>query len=111
MTELAITSVSLDRSSPWRAHYVWVDEEANVQHRRDIVVGWAAVGDELLPVRVEPMTGRGLLVGTDRDPDNDYLVGVIPASDSWEDLPGMDEHVRALIRSALDEVETGDDDE
>jgi hypothetical protein len=101
-----ITAVSIDRACPWRAHYVWT-QNANVQHRRAEVVGWAATGHDLWPIRVEPTTGRGVLVGSELDEDRELLVGVLLASESWEDMPGIDEHVRAMIRADL-EV---DDDE
>jgi hypothetical protein len=96
-----ISAVSIDRACPWRATYVYL-EGREVEHRTDVIVGWASVGLDLLPVRIDPTNGRGLLVGGPTDPQAEHLAAVHVAGDSWEDLPGMDEHVRALIRAEME---------
>lgn len=107
MSNQQISSVSIDRACPWRAFYVWM-EDGEVQQRRDNVVGWAAVGLVLFPVRIDPTSGQGVLIGSAHDKDAECLMGVLGAGESWEDLPGADERVRAMV---LAEVESGDAEE
>lgn len=97
----AITSVSLDRACPWRATYVWM-EGREVEDRTDVIVGWASVGLDLLPVRIDPTNGRGVLVGGPTDPHAEHLVAVHVAGEDWRDREGIDEHVRALIHAEME---------
>lgn len=86
-----------DRS--WRSWCGWVpdDDEPGLRVRKDWVIGWACVGSESFPVRVAPQTGRSIVVGPALDPDRDALLAVLTAGESWQELPGMDERIRAKI--------------
>lgn len=89
----------------WRATYGHVDDDEPGGFRVDryAVIGWAARGPDVWPVRVEAVTGRGVLVGSALDPDRDALLAVLTAGESWEDVvPDADERVRAIIRAHIE---------
>ncbi len=82
-------------------------------HRKDEVIGWAAMGEHVYGVRVETLTGKGVLVGSELDPDREHLMAVLTAGRDLADVPGADERVRAKVLAGLevddDLVKTGGD--
>jgi len=92
----SITGVVLSVTSH-RAHYGYM-ESGDFVHRRWPVLGWAARGPTLYPVRVEDVTGRGVLVGTDADPLADHFLGVLMAGAGLEELGDeVDIRIRKMI--------------
>lgn len=85
-----------------RAWYFRLDGR-QVNYDKHCVIGWAAVGMDVWPVRVEATSGRGVLVGSPWDPDRDRLLAIGQPNDGWEQLPGVDEKIRALIRADTEE--------
>lgn len=96
-----ITALGMaDRSL--RAHYCYLNSDGEVVHRKDNVYGWGALGEELYPVRVEALTGRGVLVGSRLDPDQEHLMAVLTAGEDLADVPGVDARIRQMV---LEDVE------
>ena len=94
-----ITALAPDSARSWRAVYGWPDDDADGGFRVEkfAVLGWAARGDAVLPVRVEARSGRGVLVGSDLDPWVDWLLAVLTAGQDWQQIDGVDSRVRAMI--------------
>ena len=65
-------------------------------------MGWAACGSDIWPVRVEVVSGRGVMVGSDGDRYRDALLAVTEPG-TWETLPNMDARVRGIIREGIGE--------
>jgi hypothetical protein len=89
---------------PWRARYAFwdPDEPTGVRIEKYNVIAWAASGTDVWPVRVDSSSGRGVLVGSDVDPDRDALLVVGMPGEDWEHLPGMDSRIRGIIRAGVE---------
>jgi hypothetical protein len=108
--EPAIAGLAFPPQS-YRAHYLVRGEESGrLEHVRWDVIGFAAVGVVLYPVRLESVSGRGVLVGSEWDPEVDGFLGVqiagAPLSELGEDV---DLRARELIRADMevDDAEEG----
>lgn len=99
-----ITAVDMNAALPWRAHYIArAPDSGKLEPMRWPVVGMAARGDGLWPVRLEDNTGRGVLVGSDTDPLREGFLGVLVAGEPLSSLgDDVDERVRAMIRADLE---------
>lgn len=97
--------VAADRS--WRAWYAWwdPDESSGVRVEKHTVIGWAAVGDQIWPVRVEAQTARGVLAGSSGDSWRDALLGVLVPGDDWADIADVDSRIRGIIRAGVETQE------
>jgi hypothetical protein len=120
-----ITAVVTERGSPYRAHYYVRDrvlaagadevqgtraDEEGWKAVRWPVMGWAAMGASLWPVRVEDKTGRGVLVGSSGDPLKEFLLGVFVAGISNEELgDAVDAQISRMGRG--EEVQHAEEDE
>jgi hypothetical protein len=98
-----ITALAADGYLRYRARYGFFDEGVDGGLRIDkySIVGWAAVGLEVWPLRMDG-SGRGVLVGSDGDPDREALLVVGMPGEDWEDLPGMDSRIRGIIRAGVE---------
>jgi hypothetical protein len=97
----------------YRAHYLAAGESGRLEHVRWDVIGWAAVGTVLYPVRLEHVTGRGVLVGSEWDPELAGFLGVqiagAPLSELGEEV---DRKARDLIRADMEtEVDDAEADQ
>jgi hypothetical protein len=104
MSSGEITAFVVDPDLRWRARYAFYDESADggVRFDRYDVVGWAACDREVWPVRIEPDTGRGVLVGSSGDPHRAALLIVGTHAAGWKQAPGVDERIRAIIRAGVE---------
>jgi hypothetical protein len=86
---------------PWRARYAFwdPDEPTGVRIEKHNVIAWAACDGGVFGVRMGD-DGRGVLVGSDGDPDRDALLVVGVPGDDWEDR--MDSRIRAIIRAGVE---------
>lgn len=94
---MTISAIAIATTSQ-RAHYFVVDDNGDYEHKRYDVVGYAAMGGEVWPVRVVDRWGRGVLAGSDLDPDKEWFLGVLLAG---EGLAEFGEAVDLEIREKL----------
>lgn len=91
-----ITGLVLDVTSH-RVHY-GVMEDGVFVHKRWPVLGYAAQGGYIYPVRLEDRTGRGVLCGTAADPLRENFLGVLVAGAGLEELgEEVDLQIRQMI--------------
>lgn len=112
MEQVTVTALAVDPHRGWRARYGYFDDEEDSGLRVDRydVVGWACLGRDIWPVRVEAASGRGILVGSALDPDRDALLAVLTPGEDWQTLPGMDERVRAIIQEGISSNDSTDEE-
>jgi hypothetical protein len=98
-----VRGLVVDPVRSWRAWYGWFDDDEDSGVRVEMwpVLGWACLGPDIWPMRVERDTGRGVLVGSVLDPDREALLGVLLPGEDWQALPGMDERIRDLVREGV----------
>jgi hypothetical protein len=96
----------------WRAVYAWVDRDAprGVLVEKWPLMGWAALGAEVWPVRVEAGSGVGVFAGHATDPHREHLIAVVGPGEDWEQLDSSDQRIRALILADLQAYEDDEDE-
>lgn len=88
----------------WRASYAWRDDDepGGLRVEKHKIVGWAAQGEEIWPVRIEASSARGVLVGSDSDPDREALLYCGMPGDDWEAMPWAESRVREILYGAAE---------
>lgn len=77
-----IDGFKMDYTSARRAHYLYLDKDGRHDFVEYDVEGWAAMDGEIWPVRLHQRWGRGILAGSDLDPDKENFLGVLLAGES-----------------------------
>lgn len=95
----------LPAAAGWQAYYLWRDwsEHRHVRLEVSPVVGWGLDARGALHALIVPPEANNselLAVGSADDLAKKHFVVVTGPKEFWEQVPGVDERVRAILRAA-----------